>query len=1329
MTSNTVDFQNYFSSSLALENLLSENVFGTEEFSSEDALLTSHKVFNFEVDTYHNYIADGIRVHNQSLFSYLDPLDFLHIQDVTYVEVDGQKRPQSIVIRYPDASAQKHVTEITNGETTEVVTEIAFSNGMGDLYFRRYVEDENGNIIEGTDHTEYVVEQQYGEEIGAALTPFLTHALLPADATIFETVATETVVGTLLENLGGSIGGSIGLIDRDGDGEHLSELIHRSFVETFEDFGGDLVINGVETSISMINQLIMAEVFENLDLDGVGGAVFGALLSTGINEILSDLATSLLSTEGVASFFTSIGFSPESVQTIISNDFGSFPNDLSAPGAMDAVISSLTSLMFTAAINEILPDLETVEGNIASALTVPLLKFVGFFEALNLGTMIAGPIGAIISYLVGAMVDFFVGDPPDPKSMTEVSFNDATGLFEVGETDVDGEGSKQLSKSLTKAYIANMNQLIDITGSKESNFGELDFWKFGHYESAIHNKGQNGIRFDDGAGAIVDAYLNSVTQLDLKDGRLTALKVIDDFDLIGKMLVARLPTHEEATEWGVSRKLIIGPNELSTDFGWIIAQLDLGNEREMSFRQVLELLVRMQETDPSPIGIATRFKDLPKNDPILRLFEFSTEHEYAEFCAFISQLLEAYNFTTAVEFLDILGEQGIEPGSYINLEDSFAAIHSQLQFDLQIASDYQMYLDNQAVIDAQIMMNPDDYYAAGWVATIGLAHQMGLDQAFQATGGVEDNAFYAGIGDDSIDGGGGDDLILTYSGNDTLVGGAGDDTLIGGMGNDVYFGGSGNNTFIIYSGHNELRDLADGNIDRVKFYNIRFEDIGASMVDGELLLNWSTGSLSIELNHQASLQFEFMDGTVMSVSQLQHYFDLSDLGSGSTSDVPLALALETQIFQIDSGLEYYLGQEPGLDANQDTTHRTLNFVDIDLSEVEFSTIDFTSGGTTVHESGIALQISWSSGSVLLPNMGSSIDVMAFDDGSTLSEITFDAKGIMNLHGTDEGDLIALSNFGSVIARGGTGSDTLLGGLGRDVLYGGADADVLSAGGNTYNGQVELLYGQQGGDTYLIHSGDNVAIKSEAEQKSFTGEDSVVFQDLTLSDVSFSKYTNKVEVYGILVSEDKILEASWAGGSLKMSDRGANIETFVFSDGTTLSKIEVNKYSQGQEAYYGTTSDDLIITPNSDWSYTFGEAGADTIQGGEGRDFIYGGAGDDVLSAGGNNRDTGFERLFGEGGSDTYLISSSDDKIMLTHQAESYSQTDVDRMVFQDLTLDEVDISIRDYTNGGTRNHAYGEALVVSWSGGNVTIANMGDQIEEFEFADGSVFTGDELVFL
>ena len=98
MISNSVDFQNYFSSSLALDSLLSENVLGTDEFSSEDALLSSHKVFNFEVDTYHNYIADGIRVHNQSLFSYLDPLDFLHIQDVTYVVVDGQKRPENMVI-------------------------------------------------------------------------------------------------------------------------------------------------------------------------------------------------------------------------------------------------------------------------------------------------------------------------------------------------------------------------------------------------------------------------------------------------------------------------------------------------------------------------------------------------------------------------------------------------------------------------------------------------------------------------------------------------------------------------------------------------------------------------------------------------------------------------------------------------------------------------------------------------------------------------------------------------------------------------------------------------------------------------------------------------------------------------------------------------------------------------------------------------------------------------------------------------------------------------------------------------------------------------------
>ena len=76
--------------------------------------------------------------------------------------------------------------------------------------------------------------------------------------------------------------------------------------------------------------------------------------------------------------------------------------------------------------------------------------------------------------------------------------------------------------------------------------------------------------------------------------------------------------------------------------------------------------------------------------------------------------------------------------------------------------------------------NPNSALAAGWIATLGLAIEMGLADPYDLTGDETDNIFNTATGDDIVAGLEGDDIITTYAGDDRLIGGEGNDQLNGG---------------------------------------------------------------------------------------------------------------------------------------------------------------------------------------------------------------------------------------------------------------------------------------------------------------------------------------------------------------------------------------------------------------------------------------------------------------------------------------------------------------------------------------------------------------------
>ena len=140
--------------------------------------------YNFEVSDHHTYVAAGIRVHNDSVLIYLEPHE-----RITNIDFEDTGRPVSYDATTDNGGGRVHVTttEITGTNTTEVNKFYVFDGGSGRIQivqediFERDPETGENTLVSTEIHHADLDGQRIGEDIGAALTPFLTRALIGED--------------------------------------------------------------------------------------------------------------------------------------------------------------------------------------------------------------------------------------------------------------------------------------------------------------------------------------------------------------------------------------------------------------------------------------------------------------------------------------------------------------------------------------------------------------------------------------------------------------------------------------------------------------------------------------------------------------------------------------------------------------------------------------------------------------------------------------------------------------------------------------------------------------------------------------------------------------------------------------------------------------------------------------------------------------------------------------------------------------------------------------------------------------------------------------------
>lgn len=363
-----------------------------------------------------------------------------------------------------------------------------------------------------------------------------------------------------------------------------------------------------------------------------------------------------------------------------------------------------------------------------------------------------------------------------------------------------------------------------------------------------------------------------------------------------------------------------------------------------------------------------------------------------------------------------------------------------------------------------------------------------------------------------------------------------------------------------------------------------------------------------------------------------------------------------------------------------------------------------------------------------PSSTAGIETIVFADGTSISRT--DIAGLIDNNPTGNSPP---GTAGDDTLYGTSGSDILSGGLGSDTLYGFGGDDILIHDGKGNDG----LWGGAGNDTYMVAFGSEVVYGSGLYRgdhvTDLEGEgsaDTLVFTDANLADLQFMQgyYGSRPDhLYIRNKITNEVLGVSYQFSSTDPSST-AGIETFVFADGTVISRNDILGIIDNTPPgiiSIGTIGNDTIN----------GSIGNDTLSGCLGNDTIYAGSGDDIMIHDGK----GIDGLWGGTGNDTYRFAFGDEVISVgsgvylgDHVTDLEGEGNSDTLVFTDANFEDLEF-MQGY-NGISPDHLYvrdtisNKIMAVSYQFAS-TDPGATAGIETFIFADGSAMSKADLLLL
>ena len=566
-----------------------------------------------------------------------------------------------------------------------------------------------------------------------------------------------------------------------------------------------------------------------------------------------------------------------------------------------------------------------------------------------------------------------------------------------------------------------------------------------------------------------------------------------------------------------------------------------------------------------------------------------------------------------------------------------------------------------------------------------------------------DIALAVGLGTDQ------DDVLDGTIREDILEGLKGDDLINGGDSGDIYFYtlGDGNDqihdqrTQALYYGSDNLFLFGDITTENINVKRDgKSDDITLSFSDGGsiLLIDQAEYSVISYGGFDLDSRIEYIifeNGETWNWLDLQNTAFKNSFTSGDdlsygfgTTDVFLSTEGNDFLSGLDGGDTYHFD----LGSGQDTIHDDSRLIDTIVTDI-FST-DWYADDKLVFGEGISRE------DVTFSRLGENpdlhISIAGTDDAITIvgqfkanKLDLFDILGIawfdrIETFEFSDGTVVDWEEVLNIVIQGDDGDNIIYGAYYADTLDGKAGDDFLSGGDDS--------------DTYYFGKGYGQDVIEDDQKIILTAsDDTVIFNEgVSVDDVVFSRDGN---------SEDLLISFADDSATLKITDQ-FNLAY------TGLGKYWFDRIEtfQFQDANSTTVSWDELFADLIEQDQTNGN---DTIYGFDWNDVLDGGQGDDFLS-GGNENDT---YIFGAG----YGHDTIDDDY----------ETGVDNSDF-DIVSFKSDLNSTDATLTRDDDNveivfATGERLTVlnQFNYGGLSATSY-DEIEEYQFSDGTVWTIDDI---
>ncbi|WP_333804286.1 calcium-binding protein [Sulfurospirillum sp.] len=671
-------------------------------------------------------------------------------------------------------------------------------------------------------------------------------------------------------------------------------------------------------------------------------------------------------------------------------------------------------------------------------------------------------------------------------------------------------------------------------------------------------------------------------------------------------------------------------------------------------------------------------------------------------------------------------------------------------------SDYLVYGNEASTVNA---LDGNDTIITGSGADI-IDGGSGNDTITSGSGA---DKIIGGLGDDVINAEGGDDVLFGNEGADILQAGSGEDTLTGGTGDDSLYGGLGNDTYIFNKGDGKDRLSDEGGVDAISFgtgiakENLIFKQVGYDLVVAVKEAGKTFSSLGDKLTISNYFKdtntietLKFADGTQMTNSEVAALFvnvNIEDtifskqgavLRGGNGDDVYVYNQGDFTVV-ID---DYYYKDGLEVNAGKDTLQFAtgINKADVTIGVNGTNLIIKINSSETYQElQDIVVIKDWA-------NVNHGIEKIIFSNGEvmdiskteTFPTITFNNTWTSKryyIYGNDNDEISGTTSADTIEAAG--GADVISGGDGNDIIYGQYGDDIIDGG----TGDDKIIGGAGadyikdalGNDVYIFNKGDGRDIIKDS-----AGTDVLFFgEGVSKDDIVLRVFDNNLAVglkegsTSFYRLNDRIILKDWYSNG--------RIESFKFSDGTTMSSVDIIQSikTDGNDTINGLDDQNDILN---------GGVGNDTIDGKNGNDILNGGVGTDVLT-GGNGDDT-FDGGYGDdtmsdisgndiydggygndtindvSGNDTYRFGKGMGKDVITDNAGLDSIVMANGILKSDVIWQQVgnDLVIGLKEDGKTLDQLIDTITVKNWYTGGIT-----NRVEIVKFTDGSTITSNDIL--